>query len=118
MKRDMNLIRLLLLDLEAKGTDSPEPDLSGYAEEEIVYHSALLVEAGLADGAVIEDSNGFPHSVTLLRPTWQGHDFLDAARHDDIWSKAIGKLEEASTSAPFAILTQILTALLKQKLGL
>jgi len=43
----MNLIRLLLLETEG---EDPKPDLSAYTEDQCVYHSALLIEAGLVDG--------------------------------------------------------------------
>lgn len=37
MKRDMDLIRLLLLDIE--GED--KPDMSGYTEDQIVYQDVF-----------------------------------------------------------------------------
>lgn len=52
MKRDMNLIRLQLLESEG---GEPKPDLSAYTEEQLMYHSALLIEAGLVHGEIITD---------------------------------------------------------------
>lgn len=49
MKRDMDLIRLKLMQVEG---EEPAPDLSAYTEEQQVYHMALLIEAGLVDGIV------------------------------------------------------------------
>lgn len=46
MKRDMELIRLLLLEVEG---EEPKPDLSAYSSETQAYHLALLVDAGLDD---------------------------------------------------------------------
>ena len=47
MKRDMNLVRLLLLQHEG---EEPTPDLSGFTDEQQLYHEALLIEAHLLDG--------------------------------------------------------------------
>ena len=52
MKRDMELIRLLLLQVEA-GT--PPAELSEYSKDEKVYHAVLLIERGLVDGGVLEN---------------------------------------------------------------
>jgi hypothetical protein len=87
MKRDMNLIRLLLLETEG---EEPKPDLSPYNDAQRIYHSALLIEAGLVDGQIIQDSDGQPAATVTLRLTWAGHEFLDAARNDTIWHKAGG----------------------------
>ena len=70
MKREMELIRLSLLEVEQ---EEPAPDFSGYTEEEKVCHMALCIEAGLVDGAVIKDANGFPAATSAIRLTWRAH---------------------------------------------
>jgi hypothetical protein len=57
MHRDMNLIRQLLLLYEG---DEPKPDLSEFSEDQQVYHSALLIEAKLVDGSILNDEIGLP----------------------------------------------------------
>jgi hypothetical protein len=49
MKRDMELIRLSLLEVER---EEPAPDLSGYTKDQKVYHMALYIKAGLVDGDI------------------------------------------------------------------
>ena len=44
MKRDIDLIKLLLRELEG---EEPKPDLSGYSKQQILYHYELMDEAGL-----------------------------------------------------------------------
>jgi hypothetical protein len=55
MKRDMELIRNILLAVEASPTAwAPsavqELQMEGYTEEEVGYHALLIIEAGLARG--------------------------------------------------------------------
>jgi hypothetical protein len=110
----MNLIRALLLEVEG---EEPKPDLSQYNEEQQVYHSALLIEAGLIDGAVVQNGQGYPAGTTMIRLTWTGHEFLDAARDEDNWQRATTSVAKAGGSFTISILSEILTQYIKQKLG-
>jgi hypothetical protein len=115
MKRDMNLIRLLLLQTEG---EEPKPDLSAYTTEQCVYHSALLVEAGLVDGEIITNGAGLPATTIILRLSWAGHEFLDAARSDTIWHKAGERIKKSGVDVTLSLLQEILKQLAKQSLGL
>lgn len=115
MKRDMNLIRSLLLETEGA---TPKQDLSSYTTEQLVYHSALLVEAGLVDGTIIENGSGYPAGTTIIRLTWAGHDFLDAARSDTIWKKAGEKIKAAGVEVTIDVLKEVLKQVARQSLGL
>ena len=120
MKRDMELIKKILLRLE----ESPkglETDLSndGYTSEQITYHSYLLIQGGLAEGERFYTHDGSPHPKAILSNlTWQGHEFVDAARNDSIWKKAMERVKERSDAIPIGVLTMLLTSLLKAQLGL
>lgn len=115
MKRDMDLIRLLLLDTEG---EEPKPDLSAFNMPQLVYHSALLVEAGLVHGTVIESGESQPAAVETLRLTWAGHEFLDAARNETIWKKAGEKIKQSGVQVTVSVLEELLKKLLKESLGL
>src|SRR5207245_11663571 len=114
MKRDMNLIRLLLMRLEGE----QEVDLDAYSENERIYHSALLIEANLVDGVIRKDAEGYPSGVASIRLTWKGHDFLDAARNESVWKKATGKVRSKGLSLTFDLLKELLTLTLRHELGL
>ena len=88
MKRDMDLVRKILLEIEKHPYTGGWIDvhLEEYTSEEVVYHLKLLAEA-----ALIEAHDVSSHSGMDLRPvrlTWEGHEFLDAARDDTRWNKA------------------------------
>ena len=71
-----------MLSIEA----DEETDLSGIPQEVCVYHRALIIEAGFGTGMITE-SGGMPHAVVIHRLTWEGHEYLDAVRGEDIWEK-------------------------------
>lgn len=111
----MDLIRLLLLETEG---EEPKPDLSTYTQEQLVYHSALLIEAGFVDGDIITNGDGYPANTVTIRLTWHGHEFLDAARNDTVWNKAREKVKSSGIQISVAVLEELLKSLLKGSLGL
>jgi hypothetical protein len=114
MKRNMDLIRLLLLQLEGE----EKPILADYTKEQILYHKRLLIEAGLAHGKIMEDGEGKPAAVAITRLSWEGHEFLDAARNQSLWNKAKEMISKVSVSVTFPIVKDLLTALLKEQLSI
>lgn len=97
MKRDMDLVRELLLKLEAEPFDgnlwSLDPDglgIGGRTHEDIAYHLVLLIDGGLLDGER-ELSGGF----VARKLTWAGHDFLDSVRDPKIWRTTKERVKEA-----------------------
>ena len=83
MKRDPDLVRNILLALENKAgsndaVTAKKMMIDGWSEDEINYHLLLLVEAGYIRG---KDSSSDNRTIVFVtRLTWEGHEFLDAAR--------------------------------------
>lgn len=92
MKRDMALLRLLLLKLEEIDRDgqkiyslsSEELKFDGYTWAQVAYHYNLAVEAGLVNKG---GAGSFGSDVMFRKLTWSGHDFVDAVRDEEIWRK-------------------------------
>jgi hypothetical protein len=113
MKRNFDLIRELLLRIEASEYPLEEIEIEGFSKIEILYNLNLLLEAGLIKGMV---HASYDHSLQIVRPdrlTWEGHDFLDAARNKNIWAKAKQRLNEKLGSVPFDVLKGLLVQLAK-----
>lgn len=96
MRRDFDLIRLLLQEIEGVEDVS---DLSKYTKNQQLYHSCLLIEAGLVHGTIVPDQNGDPASTRVSRLTWAGHEFLDMTRDPTLWSKVKGVIGESVRAA-------------------
>lgn len=79
MKRDMELVRLILLKIEEeyRSTAIYNLNISGYDMETVAYHCKILNEAGLISdyGARYADNSLWSFDVGSL--TWEGNDFLD-----------------------------------------
>jgi hypothetical protein len=101
MKRDLDLVRELLLRLEA----IPMPAVGGIAVtyndqnlavegkslEDVAYTLKLIRDAGFLKVTPTQPANG----VAFLGMTWAGHDFLDTIRDPEIWAKT----KEGATKA-------------------
>lgn len=103
MKRDMDVIRLILMQQESG--ESP-PELAAYPEDLVVYNVALMKDAGLVEAAIVANAEGFPRGAVIIRLTWAGHDFLDAARDDTLWRKARENVIRPAGSWTFGILLE------------
>lgn len=119
VKRDMDLIRKILLTVEENPSDSVPrmPTLSGWSDDTVAYHLVLLKEAGFVDGTK-SSAMGRPTSYMMIRLTWPGHEFLDAARDDTVWNKAKATIGAKITSVSMDVLIAVLTSITKAQLGI
>ena len=109
MKRDMDLVRKLLITSEQEG--DTEELYNEYGNEQVAGHIAILIDAGLVKGAVAGDSRGKPIAGQILRLTWAGHEFLDNARNDTVWNKVKEMIKEKSMSVSFDIIASLLKSI-------
>lgn len=107
MKRDMNIIRQILLNTEDdKYPYGARVSLDGVSDEACAYHVALILDAGLAEGRVLK-TTGSPYAAALIdRLTSAGHDFCDGIRQDTIWNKAREHILKPGASYGLSVLVE------------
>src|SRR4051812_7449391 len=113
MKRDMDLCRCILQELEnspvgVTGTNACELSIEGHDRAEVRYHVRLLSDAGLIETV----DSLFPAEGEVCVPrrlTWAGHEFLDASRKDTIWQTAKRIAVEKTGGLSFDVLKAVLT---------
>jgi hypothetical protein len=117
MKRDMDLVRAILIEIEKFGTVQQYTlDIEGYEEQNVAYHVMLLKEASFILAAVAETSDriiAYP-----IRLTWQGHEFLDNARDETRWNEAKKIAGQKGGSMAFDVIKGVLVQLALQTVGL
>lgn len=121
MKRDWDLCKAILQKLEEKPERQHSISLSELEElgvkERVGYHVYLLYDAGLIEayvGRPPKRTDGY----TPAHLTWEGQDFLEAARNDVAWRKALKYIADRGGGATFEILTIILDTYLRENLNL
>jgi hypothetical protein len=121
MKRDMDLVRELLLKLEAFPAEygdvfafnlgDADVAVDGRTDAEVMYHLELLRERGLIDSPGSQPMTG----VTFSGLTWQGHDFADSMRDSQIWLATKEGAEKAG-GWTFDLVIALAKGLIKKKI--
>lgn len=124
MKRDMDLVRRIMLTTEK--ADSPIGDgvLIRCCEDmgKLAFHVELMRSHGLVHAGVERDGFGEPFSVEITGLTWDGYDYLDAIRSPKVWNQAkeaISKtVGDTSLSVVKDVCVSLAASLVKAQLGI
>ena len=124
MTRDMDLIRRIFLEIEARKDVSLRPiQIDDVDTVILARHLELLLDAKLIEGAKsVSGSGGAPY-IRVKDLTWDGHEFIGAIKNDGVWSKLKQALSaDQFVSLPLdavkAVAISIAIAIAKQKAGL
>lgn len=111
MKRDMDLIREILLKIEETENKRPIIDLcvENYSDEEVSYHCKLLYEAGF----VCDYKNTIDGSFGVGQMTWNGQEFLDTVKSDTIWNKTKETITKKGLPMGIDILKSVATSIIQ-----
>jgi hypothetical protein len=121
MKRDMDLVRELLKQAESQPPNVPldlrSIAVSGYDHDTIRAHIDLLGQAGL----VVTTSP--PDGMAVVRSlTWQGHEFLEAVRNDQVWATTKRTIRSRGLDLTFdlvkGVASSVATSMMRSALGL
>jgi hypothetical protein len=133
MKRNWDLLRWILNEVESSPSGYPiivtngaeyggshyPLDIGESNFEEVYEHILLLGDSDLAKVRDLGRTQAGPAGVAIDRLTMAGHDFLDAARDEYRWKKALTIVNEKGGGAiTIGVLIQLLSALTKQSFGL
>ena len=122
MKRDMELIRELMLSIELKDdSDYAAEELEIIGERdisEIKYHLQLLVDAEFIKAEVGHYNGNDSPVIVIDRMLWNGHEFLANAYNESVWKKAKAIVAEKGGTVSAGVLMQLLASIAKQQFGL
>jgi hypothetical protein len=122
MKLDMSLARLVLLEVERldHGKDDVlRVKIDGHSYWEVNYHVRSLSEAGLITAYPIPDTEpDEPDHWLPQHLLWEGHQYLEAVRDDEVWKQTIKKVAAVGGSATLEIVKATAVGVAKQLLGL
>lgn len=109
MRRDMDLLRLLLLKLAGENVD-----LASYSKEQIDYHEALIIEAGFAHGRTHRYVGGVIDS-SLEMLTWDGQEFLSSIQSATVWGDVKNRASKIGVFT-LPIIQAVVSEVIKSKL--
>ncbi len=120
MKRDFDLIRRIMTDIEnaSAGVEIDNITYPGeYDQATINEHIGLLIDERFIKGITHKAVGGID-AFHITGLTWKGHDFIDAAKDDAIWTKAKETVLKPTVAITFSLLLEWLKQEAKMKLGL
>ena len=105
MKRDMDLVRQILIDLSESNNSLPASAFTTdkWDEKTVGYNMVIMGEAGLIQ-VTRKGALGNPYwYVCAEHITWEGNEFLSAIKLDSVWSKVKKKVAKTVSDAPIEI---------------
>ena len=123
VKRDMELVRRILLTVQAKTSLEPELiKIDGHDDAVVGRHVEMLFDNGFLEGVEHSSLASEYRDIFVKDLSWDGHEFVGAISKEELWQKlktAIGPSELAGLSLKAIKDASIAaTAYLKGKLGL
>jgi len=119
MKRDLDLIRDILLDVE--NWNIPQPltlgslEYEGKTKQEIGHQLELLEDAGYIDARIIKDHVGIGYlDAFIVRMKMAGHEYLDSVRNPEVWNKTKTTLEKVGGGAALDVVKDIASKFLAE----
>lgn len=122
MKRDMDLVRAILLELEAVpagGREMKSPAIADRLQRDertVGEHLRLMADGGLITVTDFPETRN--SECWAMGITWSGHDFLESVRSDSVWSTVKTKLAKVGGGASIEVTKAIAVATVKETMGL
>ena len=120
MKRDMELVRKILIDISE---DNTKLDIDSNSKEDLIYdyHLEIMEQAGLITFKKQVFMGGSAFYVEPPKLTWYGNDYLDAISSENVWSKTKEIIKEKGmevSNVPFEVLIELAKLQVKNWIGL
>lgn len=115
MKRDMDLIRDILLKIEEEyvSTDLCNIEIPNKSKEEVAYHCSLCNEAGLVSDYEVQYGDGEILFFSVGGLTWDGFDYLEEIRNNSNWAKIKDLIKVKGLPVTIDVIKEIANKLIK-----
>jgi Hypothetical protein (DUF2513). len=116
MKRDMDLIRMILFRIEEEVDNTVEYDLSieGFSLDQVAYHCSILYNGGYIKEYKASYAEDEIDSFLIGGLTWSGHEFLEVIRNDTVWIKTKETVKKEGLSLAIEVIKKIASAILDE----
>lgn len=116
MKRDMDLIRQILLEVESRNDLALKPvRIDGIDEINLNREVERLYDSGYLEGIADNQYQSQYKRIAVKDLSMKGHDFLDLIRDPDVWNKT-KKGAEAAGGFTLDLLKDLAKGLIKKKI--
>jgi hypothetical protein len=119
MKRDMDLVREIMLKIEALPTGPPVLYRVSEVEDLVLLnHLEMLIDAGLVRGKISRSQGARGDVIGISTLTWEGHEWIDLVRDPRVWDEAKTELQENGGALSFELTKAVAMRIHRVRMGL
>ena len=119
MKRDMDLVREIMLQIEALPAGPPVLYRVGEVEDLVLLnHLEMLIDAGLVRGKISRSQGSRGDVIGISTLSWEGHEWIDLVRDPRVWDEAKTTLQENGGALSFELTKAVATRIHRLRVGL
>ena len=119
MKRDLDLVRQLMLQIEALPAAPPVQYRTSEIEDPVLLaHLEMLIEAGLVNGRISRSQGTRGDVISVSGLTWQGHEWIDMVRSQSLWNEVKTTVLEGGGVLTFELTKAVAAKIFRTRLAL
>jgi hypothetical protein len=118
MKRDLDLVRQLLLQIEALPAGPPVQYRTSEIEDPVLLaHFELVIAAGLVNGKLARSQGARGDVISISGLTWEGHEWIEMVRSQGMWGE-IRTLLDGAGALTYELTREMAVKILRARAGL
>jgi hypothetical protein len=119
MKRDLDLVREVLLQIEGLPAGPPAQYRTSEIEDPVLLaHFELVIASGLVIGKIARSQGTRGDVISISGLSWEGHEWLEMVRSQAMWNEVKSALLDNGGALTFELTKEVATKLLRVRLGL
>jgi hypothetical protein len=119
MKRDLDLVRQLLLQIEALPAGPPVQYRTSEIEDPVLLaHFELVLAAGLVNGKIARSQGARGDVISIVGLTWEGHEWIEMVRGESVWDETKSTLLDGAGALTYELSKIVAGRILRARLGL
>ena len=119
MKRDLDLVRQVLLQVEALPAGPPAQYRTSEIDDPVLLaHFELVIAAGLVNGKIARSQGTRGDVISISGLTWEGHEWIEMVRSQTVWNETKATLLERGGALTYELAKAVASRILRARLGL
>ena len=117
MKRDLDLVRQLLLQIEGLPAGPPAQYRTSEIEDPVLLaHFELVIASGLVNGTISRSQNSRGDVISIAGLTWEGHEWIETVRSQSVWNEAKAMLLDNGGALTYELTKAAASKILRARL--
>ena len=118
MKRDLDLVRELLLQIEALPAGPPAQYRTSEIEDPVLLaHFELVIGAGLVNGKIARSQGARGDVISISGLTWEGHEWIEMVRSQSVWNETKSMLLDSGGALTYELTKIAAMTILRARLN-